>query len=219
MRISVVLGTGLNAAIALPMAAIDPSRPKNQEYDRIAINTELSLLGANLIERTRWDDILIQSLPPGVCAQPLEYMCSGYYIGEMVRIIFVTTICSFPSWAGRVPRGFYAPHSLASSLVSILLQDTTADLSVSAAALAEAFGSSVRESAPWLEALKCIALSVTRRASGVMAMSIFTLLLVAYGDEPQDGRERVVGVSGAVFEKLAGFKESELTGKDLVRFG
>ncbi|KAF2172548.1 hypothetical protein M409DRAFT_17778 [Zasmidium cellare ATCC 36951] len=218
MRISMVLGTGLNAAITLPVATLDPSRPDKdtrecglQKTDHVFINTELSLLGVDVVQRTRWDDALIQNLPAGVCKQPLEYMCGGYYIGELVRIIFVSTICYFPSWAGRVPERLFLPDSLASSLVSTLVGDTTADLSVSAAEFSEAFESSVRESAPWLDVLRCIALSVCHRASGVMAMSIFALYLVAYGDDsttPQDGSERVVGVSGAVFEKLPGFKES-----------
>lgn len=218
MRISIVLGTGLNAAITLPTAALSASKVNShtsercsKKTDHVAINTELSLLGVDVVERTRWDDALIQNLPAGVCKQPLEYMCSGYYIGELVRIIFVSTICYFPSWAGRVPERLFVPDSLASSLVSTLVGDTTADLSVSAAQFSEAFESSVRESAPWLDILRCIALSVCHRASGVMAMSILALYLVAYDDDsttPEERREGVIGVSGAVFEKLPGFMES-----------
>lgn len=97
-----ICGTGSNATIPMRLSSLHPSkRPETvsvihgQSGDdvRIAVNTEWSINGsAPPLRRlgliSRWDIELDQAGElPGF--QPLEYMTSGRYLGELGRLIFV----------------------------------------------------------------------------------------------------------------------------------
>jgi hexokinase len=98
---ALICGTGTNATIPLKLSSLKESkRPKTvnvipgQAGDdvKIVVNTEWSINGTGLLLSscgiiTRWDMILSMSVEkPGF--QPLEYMTSGRYLGELGRLIF-----------------------------------------------------------------------------------------------------------------------------------
>lgn len=224
MHTSIVLGTGINAAAAVPVSKMDARKfsrypPEwSQVSSYVLVNTELSLLGGAIFTRTVWDSALIQNVPGGACLQPLEYLCSGYYIGEIVRVVLVSLIHSGCLFSGRAPEKLLQPFSFESSLVATLEGDSTQDLSISAAALARSFSwpSHGAPSLMELRVIKAIAHSVSLRAAGYTAASIYALSTFVQsirGTEDASNERHlhaggaiVVGVSGAVFENLPGFK-------------
>lgn len=104
---SLICGTGSNATIPMRLSKLHPSkRPETvsvihgQPVDdvRIAVNTEWSINGsAPPLRRlgliSRWDTELDEAGElPGF--QPLEYMTSGRYLGELGRLIFIDYLSS-----------------------------------------------------------------------------------------------------------------------------
>ncbi|KUI55109.1 Hexokinase-1 [Cytospora mali] len=102
-----ICGTGSNATIPMRLSSLHPSkRPETvsviqgQTGDnvKIAVNTEWSINGsAPPLRRlgliSRWDTVLDKAGEmPGF--QPLEYMTSGRYLGELGRLIFVDYLTS-----------------------------------------------------------------------------------------------------------------------------
>ncbi|KAK9450147.1 uncharacterized protein V1518DRAFT_194372 [Limtongia smithiae] len=81
-RASVVVGTGLNAAVATVGGRDGGSGSTT------IVNAELSLFGGGtgVLPRTRWDIELAHDLEQqGELPQPLEQMCSGRHIPEIAR--------------------------------------------------------------------------------------------------------------------------------------
>ncbi|PSS02270.1 hexokinase-7 [Coniella lustricola] len=102
-----ICGTGSNATIPLKLSSLHPSkRPQtvsvlpgeSGEDVKIVVNTEWSINGSlaplkkfGLV--SRWDrELDLAGETPGF--QPLEYMTSGRYLGELGRLIFVDYLTS-----------------------------------------------------------------------------------------------------------------------------
>ncbi|KAF3043986.1 hypothetical protein E8E12_004541 [Didymella heteroderae] len=95
-----IVGTGTNATVPMkPENLHIEKRVQLQDHDtsdRVVINTEWTIRGTDkpledLGIKTKWDRILDQnSDAPGF--QPFEYMTSGRYLGEIVRLAFVDVI-------------------------------------------------------------------------------------------------------------------------------
>ena len=220
MRTFVVLGTGLNASVAVPISTVGPIKfakhPSSwvEDGDCVLVNSEVSLMGDTIFPKTVWDQALIQRLPDGVCVQPLEYLCSGYYIGEIVRLILVQAhqLGCFSSDA--VVEMFLEPYSFPASLIAALECERTPDLSVSAAltgslCLTDSESYSLRD----LSIIRSISRSVSLRAAGYVAVVIHSLanfVSISHkngGSPSKTPGHSVIGVSGALFERLPGFKD------------
>ena len=92
-RLATILGTGMNAAVHLPITVLDPSKFRSMSTPvgsrtHVLTNTELSMFGKNIFPTTRWDKVLNAThiLPD---YQPFEYLVAGKYIGEIVRLILL----------------------------------------------------------------------------------------------------------------------------------
>jgi hexokinase len=95
-----IVGTGTNATVPMKLNALHPAKRKalvNPEaVETVVINTEWTIRGTDkpLIDlkiKTPWDLTLdANSDAPGF--QPFEYMTSGRYLGEIVRLAFVDVI-------------------------------------------------------------------------------------------------------------------------------
>lgn len=122
-RFSLILGTGVNIAAHLPIPAIGPkkygTRPEGwfDKASHVLVNTELGMFGEGILPMTRWDRILLDGLPhPGF--QPLEYLVSGFYLGEMTRIALVEAIQSTGIFRGVVPPPLTKQFSLDTRVLS-----------------------------------------------------------------------------------------------------
>lgn len=116
-RVALILGTGVNAALQLPLAALASeklgSRPESwhQKAKDVPVNTELSIFGGDVLPITRWDEQLKIAHPnPGM--QPLEYLVGGRYLGEIVRLILVEGVREVGLLGGCLPETIMEPYSL-----------------------------------------------------------------------------------------------------------
>ena len=124
-RLSLIVGTGANSAIYLPVPAIAREkfgdRPKEwyEAADNVIVNTELSLFGNGFLPSTRWDETLNRChAQPDF--QPLEFRVGGLYLSELVRLICIEAICDGGLFRGCMPAKFDEPYSVDTKLLADL---------------------------------------------------------------------------------------------------
>jgi len=124
-RFGLILGTGVNIAVHLPVATIRPpkygDRPQAwyEEASHVIVNTELGMFGKGILPLTRWDRQLLDSHPrPDF--QPLEHLVSGFYIGEVCRLALLEAIETAGLFGGIVPPSLLVPYSLDTETLSLI---------------------------------------------------------------------------------------------------
>ncbi|PGH05691.1 hexokinase [Blastomyces parvus] len=180
-RVSLILGTGTNAAIHYPVHAIGlekfGTRPAEwfAQADHVIVNTELSMFGGGgVLPTTRWDDHLNQThIKPDY--QPLEYMCTGRYLGEIVRLIAAEAAKTAGLFGGTLPESLQAPYTFDTSIAAFIQSDTSPSLASSSAYLQKHHTFATAPSPADLLFLQQICTSVTRRASAYLAAAIHAL--------------------------------------------
>ncbi len=124
-RFSLILGTGVNIAVHLPVSAV--GRPKFgtrpaawfDQASHVVINTELGMFGSGILPHTRWDHALNDAhAKPDF--QPLEHLISGFYLGEICRLSLVEAIDSTGVFGGVVPPDLLLPYSLDTETLSFI---------------------------------------------------------------------------------------------------
>ena len=124
-RISLVWGTGINAALLLPQAGVSKEkfrqRPKEwlDATDTVVLNTEASMFGMGILPTTQVD-VELDALSDHPGFQPLEQLTGGRYIGEIVRLYLMQGVRNGALFNGIVPRGLQTRSSLDSGLVADL---------------------------------------------------------------------------------------------------
>jgi hexokinase len=124
-RFGLILGTGTNIAVHLPVSAFARSkfgqRPDSwfQSASHVIVNTELGMFGGGILPMTHWDKSLDADHPrPGF--QPLEHFLSGYYLGEICRLAIVEAIKTAGLLGGVVPLTLEKQYSLDTETLSQL---------------------------------------------------------------------------------------------------
>lgn len=124
-RFALVLGTGVNAALMLPLTVISPeklgSRPESwyQKAHDVLLSTELSVFGGGIWPMTIWDKDLDRShINPGL--QPLEYLIGGRYLGEIVRLVLADTVRVASLFGSNLPELLAAPYSLETKTIAVI---------------------------------------------------------------------------------------------------
>ncbi|KAI3401327.1 hypothetical protein diail_11410 [Diaporthe ilicicola] len=200
---SLICGTGTNATIPLKLSTLKESkRPKTvsvipgQDGNdvRIAVNTEWSINGTHMVLvsygiPTRWDIQLNNHVEkPGF--QPLEYMTSGRYLGELGRIIFVdylTNVLGYNYY--ELPLKLREPFTLSTTFLSHF-KPRNDEFGTLAERLRGEFPivkkeNAVHEQLEWTpeiaEALYRIAVAIEQRAAGLMAA--YTIGLITLSEE------------------------------------
>lgn len=179
-RMSLILGTGTNMAIHFPVHEIGRSkfgvRPEGWfDYAKhVIINSEMSMFGGGVLPMTRWDDYLnCTHLRPDY--QPLEYMITGRYLGEIVRLIMVEAVETARLFNGNLPHSMREPYSLDTSIVAFIEEDSSPSLSASAALLQKQHTFPNLPSPEDLRFLRRICQTVSRRAAGYLATAIHSM--------------------------------------------
>lgn len=195
----IICGTGSNATIPLRLSILHPSKrpetvsviPGQDDGDvRIAVNTEWSINGSAPPLRkfgliSRWDTELdLAGEAPGF--QPLEYMSSGRYLGELGRLIFVDYLTSVLGFRpADLPSKLQRKFGLSTTFLSHYSPKSTKSLLEQ---LDEEFPlqqniENLREGTSWTreiaEVLYRIAVAIEIRAAGLVAASIIGLLTCA----------------------------------------
>ena len=124
-RISLILGTGCNAALQLPISAVSKEKLGQRRKEWMAgaktvlVNTEISMFGAGVFHMSDVDrELDAMSDHPGF--QPFEQFTSGRYLGEICRLILTKGVLAGALFGGQMPKGLDSRFNLDTSLMSKL---------------------------------------------------------------------------------------------------
>lgn len=226
-QMSLILGTGLNAAVHLPVTSFAPkkfgSRPSSwhEEAKHVIVNTELSMFGKNIFPVSRWDEQLnLTHTHPDF--QPLEHLTAGRYLPEVLRLILLDAIHSASLFGGLVPDGFTS-YALSAEVLALIEADTSPRLFRSFRVLSEChpLPHARQYSYSDLRKVKYIIELVSSRAAAYLATSIYALWRLRLEEEgltPARAGDTVLGCTGSVMDKYPSFANrvqgwlDELTG-------
>lgn len=179
-RMSLILGTGTNMAIHFPVHEIGRSkfgvRPEGWfDYAKhVIINSEMSMFGGGVLPMTRWDDVLNRThLRPDY--QPLEYMITGRYLGEIVRLIIVEAVETGGLFGGDLPHSMREAYSFDTSIVAFIEADSSASMSASGALLQKQHTFPNTPAAEDLRFVRRVCQVVSRRAAAYLATAIHSM--------------------------------------------
>ncbi|KAL1994578.1 hypothetical protein VTN49DRAFT_2048 [Thermomyces lanuginosus] len=179
-RMSLILGTGTNIAVHFPVSEIGSQkfgeRPSSwfEQATHVIVNSELSMFGGGVLPRTRWDETLNAThMRPDY--QPLEYMITGRYLGEIVRLIIVEAVKTAGLFGGELPPSMKEAYSLDTSILATLEDDKTENLSRSAELLQKEHQFSTPPSVDDLRFLQAVTRVVSKRAAGYLATAIHSM--------------------------------------------
>ena len=122
-RFALILGTGVNAAVHLPVHIFSPpkfGRRPPEWYDsaeHVIVNTELSMFGEGILPYSRWDKQLLET-HSNPRFQPLEHFVSGGYLGEIVRLALIEGIQTAGLFGGVVPPSLRERYTLETETLS-----------------------------------------------------------------------------------------------------
>ena len=210
-RMAMILGTGFNAAIYLPIASLHRSKfngrtmPSTNDVSHVLVNTELSMLGKHAFQKTRWDTHLnsVHIMPD---YQPLEYLVAGGYISELVRLIMVEATES-GLFGGVMPPSISTPYSLDARLLATIETDTSRSFSTSRKAFQEQHPCSTPPSPLDIYFSQQIIRSVTRRSAAFVTVGIHALTSLMNDMEKRhqvnsSGLDHVsIGCDGSIINK------------------
>ncbi|KAE9377314.1 actin-like ATPase domain-containing protein [Stipitochalara longipes BDJ] len=216
-RFALILGTGVNAAIHLPVHVFAAPKfgVRPDEWHACAkhviVNTELSMFGAGILPSTIWDDAL-RAVHPNPTFQPLEHFVSGGYLGEIVRLVLVDGIQTAGLFGGVVPPSLTQAYALETETISYMESDHTTTLEKATAIFASRHPSP--SSVPCLsdiQAVRTIASHVSVRAASLVATGVHALWSLRNDAESmspcEEGSEKtLVAYNGSVLENYPGFK-------------
>lgn len=217
-RLSLILGTGVNAAVPLPVACFSPQkfgdRPASwhSKAKHVIVNTELSMFGAGILPITRWDSQLLQKHPrPDF--QPMEHLVAGGYLGEIVRLVLVEAIQTTGLLGGAVPAAMSEPYSLDTEVISKLEADSSSSLTSSITLFNTTFPTSHPYTTQDLQHIRTISSHVIHRATAIIACGLHSLWVLQTGTASlspspvQQHQKTLVAYNGSVMEHYPGFKE------------
>ncbi|RMY35076.1 hypothetical protein D0865_14007 [Hortaea werneckii] len=229
-RMSLILGTGMNAAVYLPVTALGPgkfgSRPAtwHAAAHHVLVNTELSMFGKHVLPTTRWDDDLnAHHLLPDF--QPLEYLVTGRYLGEILRLILLEAVSTAGLFGGELPQHLEDPYALDTRLLADFQLDTSPSLSAARTSFLHAhpFRSGRVPRTEELKFLRDLSKLIADRAAVYLAVALHALWVVRTEAETSSSSDEVdvddeeggagdeqkqvtIACNGTIVEKYPGFR-------------
>ncbi|TVY48637.1 Hexokinase [Lachnellula occidentalis] len=207
-RFALIVGTGLNAAVHLPVHMFSPAkfgvRPDSwhDAAKHVIVNTELSTFGAGILPDTKWDERL-RAAHPMPDFQPMEYFVSGGYLGEIVRLVLVDGIQTAGLFGGIVPPSLREQYSLDTETISNIESDRSTSLSSAREIFLSRHPTSYPPTQADMHAIRLIASHVTYRASGVLAAgthALWQLRNEAESIRADESSHTLVAYNGSVLE-------------------
>lgn len=211
-----ILGTGTNAAAFLPVSCMGKEKfgARDQSWhdraDRVITNTELSMFGKDILPRTRWDDALNRDHQrPDF--QPLEYMTTGRYLGEILRLIVVEAVEQCRLWSGKLPESLSEQYSLDTALLAMIEDDQSRNLSESASKVQATFNLSHTPSHYEMAFLRAVTEAISHRAAAYLAVAIHALWSLQKDTDvnlttPFGTPKTSIACNGSVILKYPGFR-------------
>ena len=215
-RMSLILGTGMNAAVFLPVSALASEkygeRPKSwyAAAEHVLVNTELSMFGKHVLPTTRWDNDLNEQhqLPD---FQPMEYLVTGRYLGEIARLVVLEAITSSGLFDGQVPEHFNEPYAFDTKFVAAFESDESPNLANASADFLRAHRlPSKPRLADW-KFMQTLATLISHRAEAYLATALhalWRLRTASEGLEPGEASHVTIACNGTLVEKYPGFRST-----------
>ncbi|KAI0894572.1 hexokinase [Annulohypoxylon nitens] len=179
-RFGLILGTGTNIAVHLPVGAFSRSkygkRPESwfESASHVIVNTELGMFGKDILPLTRWDELLNASHPrPDF--QPLEHMLSGFYLGEICRLAIVEAVETAGLFGGQLPPSLEKPYSLDTEILSRIEADTSPTLEKATSEFTKHHPTAASPTLSDITTIRTIATFISRRSAALLAASVFSL--------------------------------------------
>lgn len=227
---ALILGTGTNAAAYLPTSSMgsskfgsrDPSWFKSGQ--KVITNTEVSMFGKLILPETRWDQTLNKQhhMPD---FQPLEYMVTGRYLGELFRLIILEAVETGELFNGKLPSVLSDRYSLDTEILAHLEEDDSENSTKSGPMIKTAFGLKHVPSKKELSFLRTVAQSISYRASAYISVAVHALWALQKETDsnsitPVDTPKTSIACNGSVILKYPGFKDrSEVFLHDMITSG
>ena len=215
--IALILGTGTNAAAYLPTSSMGKSKFGVRDpswfdkADKVITNTEVSMFGKSILLETRWDELLNkQHQRPDF--QPLEYMTTGRYLGELLRLIIIEAVATGELFNGSMPNVLREGYSLDTEIMAKLEMDTTKSMKNSISMIKKAFGLKKAPSLKEVAFLRAATESISHRASAYIAIAVHGLWALQKDTDinpttPHGTPKTSIACNGSVVLKYPGFKE------------
>ncbi|KIW91930.1 uncharacterized protein Z519_07900 [Cladophialophora bantiana CBS 173.52] len=212
-----ILGTGTNAAAYLPTACMGMSKFGDRdpswfdEAERVITNTEVSMFGKSILPETRWDEVLNrQHDRPDF--QPLEYMTTGRYLGELLRLIIIEGVATGELFNGVMPDVLRERYSLDTEIMAKLELDTTTSMRSSISMIKKAFQLKKSPTTKEVSFLRAAAESISYRASAYIAVAVHALWALQKDTDvnpttPNGTPKTSIACNGSVILKYPGFKD------------
>ncbi|KAF2196250.1 actin-like ATPase domain-containing protein [Delitschia confertaspora ATCC 74209] len=214
-RFAVILGTGFNIAVHLPVTSLASSKYGNRpqrwfdEAKHVLVNTEASMFGKDIFPTTQWDDYLNEThMRPDF--QPFEHLISGRYLGEIVRLILMEAIQSTGLFSGEIPEKFSEPYSFDTGTMAAIEADETKSLSQGSSLFQTRHPLSKPPSYSDISFVRQISQLVSHRAAGYLAAGIhalWSLRIKSEGLTPAEAGHMAIGCNGSVIEKYPYFRQ------------
>ncbi|KAK5467196.1 N-acetylglucosamine kinase 1 [Exophiala xenobiotica] len=176
-----ILGTGTNAAAYLPTAS-----------------------------ETRWDETLNKEHQrPDF--QPLEYMTTGRYLGELLRLMIIEAVETAELFGGVLPRCLAESYSLDTEILAKLEQDRSRNMRDSVSMLQTAFGSATAPTLDEVAFLRAAAEAISYRASAYISVAVHALWALQkdadINPKSATGNPKTsIACNGSVILKYPGFR-------------
>jgi hexokinase len=214
-RFAVILGTGFNISVHLPVSALATTKYKGypqkwlDEASHVLVNTELSMFGKNVFPTTRWDEQLNEThVRPDF--QPFEHMISGRYLGEVVRLIIVEAVRTTGLFSGEIPAKLAEPYSLDTGTLAAMELDESKSLTNAIALFQSKHPLSRIPTYNDIRFVRQVAQLVTHRAAAFLAAgihSLWDLRITTEGLTPATAGRMAIGCNGSVIEKYPLFRD------------
>lgn len=214
-RFAVILGTGFNISVHLPVSALAATKYKGypqkwlDEATHVLVNTECSMFGKNVFPTTRWDDQLNDAhVRPDF--QPFEHMISGRYMGELVRLIIVEAVRTAGLFSGELPEGLSVPYNLDTGTIAAMEMDNSKHLTTATALFSQHHPTTKPPSYNDIQFVRQISQLVSHRAAALLATGIHALWALRTESEgltPAQAGHTSIGCNGSVIEKYPFFRE------------
>ncbi|KAK5092963.1 N-acetylglucosamine kinase 1 [Exophiala xenobiotica] len=208
---SLILGTGTNAAIYLPVKHLgedkfgmrDPSW--FEQAEKVIINTEVSMFGKGILPTTRWDEELnrAHSAPD---FQPLEYMTTGRYLGELLRLVIAEAVGTCQMFGGLMPDNISGRYTLDTALLAAIEEDTTMGCISSAERIQKEFGLLSLPTPAEMTFLRTVVEAISHRAAAYIATAIHALWSLKHGGPHEATSKTSVAANGSVMLMYPGFR-------------
>ena len=215
-RMSLILGTGTNAAVYLPKHILGTGkfgeRPQSwhEAAKHVLVNSELSMFGGTVLPRTRWDERLnTEHMLPDF--QPLEYMITGRYLGEILRLIIVEGVEVAGLFNGKMPSRLHEAYTLDTRILATFENDTSRSLAKARSAFLQAHPLPRPPTLAEMQFVRDVSVLISRRAATYLATALHALWHLrteAEGLTPGDASHVTIACDGTIIEKYPGFRDN-----------